>query len=191
MSCGEGNKAKAWKYFYPEGNGKAKKGYVLHHVDETLRHNDIERYYEWNVEDLVMMTNSEHIMHHNEENKYCLGRILTNETKEKISNSLKDYYESMSEEEKIKMSESHKGHESWNKGKVNCFSEESRRKMSVSRIGNKNCVGRKYSDETKKKLSESLKGKCAGLLWWNNGEECIRSRTCPEGYVRGRLKNKK
>ena len=35
--------------------------------------------------------------------------------------------------------------------------EESRHKMSLSRMGNKNCVGRKNSEETKKKISNSLK----------------------------------
>ena len=35
--------------------------------------------------------------------------------------------------------------------------EESRRKMSQSRIGNTNCVGRKISEESKEKISLSLK----------------------------------
>lgn len=41
------------------------KGYVLHHKDHKLKDTDIERYIEWNVEDLVVMTKSEHIGLHN------------------------------------------------------------------------------------------------------------------------------
>ena len=37
------------------------------------------------------------------------------------------------------------------------FSEESRKKMGLSRIGNTNCLGRVMSDEAKHKISESLK----------------------------------
>lgn len=50
----------AWKYFYFEGNGKAKKGYVLHHKDPSWKYNDIERYISWNIEDLEMMTVQDH-----------------------------------------------------------------------------------------------------------------------------------
>lgn len=34
--------------------------YVLHHKDITLKHNDIERYRQWNIEDLEVMTNPDH-----------------------------------------------------------------------------------------------------------------------------------
>lgn len=39
------------------------------------------------------------------------------------------------------------------------FSDETKMKMSESKIGNKSCIGRKLSDETKKKISEANKGK--------------------------------
>ena len=35
-------------------------GLHLHHKDDTLRHNDIERYIEWRLEDLVVLRNAEH-----------------------------------------------------------------------------------------------------------------------------------
>lgn len=35
-------------------------GYELHHKDPTLFYYDRERYYKWNIEDLVMLTNVEH-----------------------------------------------------------------------------------------------------------------------------------
>lgn len=37
---------------------------VLHHKDPDLRHTDIERYIEWRPEDLVVMSNSDHIKLH-------------------------------------------------------------------------------------------------------------------------------
>lgn len=58
------NHEKAWKYFYPEGNGKAKEGYCLHHINPDWRYNDLERYNAWNPEDLQMLTNSEHCKLH-------------------------------------------------------------------------------------------------------------------------------
>ena len=50
------------------------------------------------------------------------------------------------------------------KGK--CFSEESKKKMSNSQLGNKNAAG-KRSEEVCKKLSESHKGQVA----WNKGKK--------------------
>ena len=100
----------AWKHFYPEGNGKAKPRYCLHHKDETLRHENPDRYEEWRIEDLVMITSSEHGRHHRA------------------------------------------GCTPWNKGKTNCYSDECRKRLSESQKG-------KYiSEETRRKMSESRKG---------------------------------
>lgn len=73
--------------------------------------------------------------------------------------------------------------------------------------------GRKHKEETKKKLSESLKGKepwnkgkrmiyseetlskfseaRKGMHWFNNGIENKLAYECPEGYVKGFLQNRK
>lgn len=60
----------AWLYFYPKGKGKAKLGYVLHHIDINLKNKDIKRYKEWRIEDLVMITLSDHIkLHHTGKHK--------------------------------------------------------------------------------------------------------------------------
>ena len=64
----------AWKHFYPEGNGSAKPGYVLHHVDPSLRHCNPIRYNEWRIEDLVMITSAEHARIHHTGNQYNLGK---------------------------------------------------------------------------------------------------------------------
>ena len=63
------------------------------------------------------------------------------------------------DEARIKMSEAHKGKPGPNKGKH-------------------------FSAETIKKLSEASKG----MLWFNNGEKCVRARECPPGFVPGMLK---
>ena len=54
----------AWKHFWPEGNGAAKPGYALHHIDPSWKHNDPKRYKEWRVNDLKMVTVSEHAKIH-------------------------------------------------------------------------------------------------------------------------------
>ena len=41
------------------------KGWVLHHIDPTLQHRDIERYIRWYPEDLQPMSKSEHKRLHN------------------------------------------------------------------------------------------------------------------------------
>ena len=83
------------------------------------------------------------------------GRKHTDENKKKISNSLKGdknpfYNKHHSEETKMKISES-------NKGKT--LSEETKRKISKQCCGEKNgFYGKKHSDETRRKMS--LMAKC-------------------------------
>ena len=48
--------------------------------------------------------------------------------------------------------------------------KESREKMSAARLGNKNCVGRKLGDETKGKISQSLKD------YYSNHEQYFKGR---------------
>jgi len=94
------------------------------------------------------------------------GHLTSEETKNKISQSLKDNVP-------------------WNKGKINCYSEETRKKMSISRKGiylsektkkrmSKAREGHLVSEETKEKLSKANKGQ----IPWSKGkimtEEFIR-----------------
>lgn len=151
----------AWKHFYPEGNGKAKPGYCLHHKDETLRHENPDRYNEWNPDDLVMITSSEHGRHHragctpwNKGKTNC----YSDECRKRLSESQKGKY--ISEETRRKMSESRKGHvvseetrkKIGEKSKGRTISEEQKKKISEA---NK---GRVVSEETREKISNSLKG---------------------------------
>lgn len=139
LAISKRNRRLAWKHFYPEGKGKAKKGHCLHHINPDWKHNDIERYIQWNVEDLVIMSNFEHKrLHH-------IGTHLSDEIKRKISNAKKGKPGApRSEETRKKMSESRKGRQ---------FSEETRRKISEAK------KGKHLSEETKCKLSGAHKGK--------------------------------
>lgn len=60
-------------------------------------------------------------------------------------------------------------------------STETRKKMSETR------KGKSLSAETRKKMSEARKGS----YFFNNGVKSIRAKTCPEGFVKGRIAQKK
>ena len=50
--------------------------------------------------------------------------------------------------------------------------------------------GKHLSAETRKKISEARKGKqtcIKGTNWYNNGVKSIRAKTCPDGFVPGRI----
>lgn len=66
----------AWLHFYPEGKGRSKRGYALHHVNMELRYNDVDRYIQWNVDDLAMLTFKEHNLVHK---KHELMRAASDE----------------------------------------------------------------------------------------------------------------
>lgn len=91
------------------------------------------------------------------------GEKLLEETKRKISESLKGRH--LSEEHKRKLSEVHKGERGFWWGK--CLSEEHKRKLSEAKRGkyageNNPHWGKRHSEESKRKMSEALKGKTAG-----------------------------
>lgn len=57
-------------------------GYVLHHKDPLWKKNEPERYAQWNVEDLIMLTNEEHTRLHQTGRT---GYTLSDETRKKMS----------------------------------------------------------------------------------------------------------
>ena len=95
-----------------------------------------------------------------------------------------------SEESRKKMSESRKGENNPRFGKHH--SAEARKKISEAKKGENNPrfgkpawnKGKQHSAEARKKMSESKKGS----YFFNNGVICVRAKTCPEGFVPGRLK---
>ena len=73
-------------------------------------------------------------------------------------------------ESKKQISDTMKGRAPWNKGLKNCqpnpmsgktHTPETKRKMSKKQLGNKYCLGRKLSAETRKKISISQKKRLA------------------------------
>lgn len=82
---------------------------------------------------------------------------LSEEHKRKIAESMKGKNKGniISLEARKRMSESHKGKVPWNKGKKG-ISEETRRKMSKAKIGNQHHLGCKHSEESKRKMRDSV-----------------------------------
>lgn len=80
-----------------------------------------------------------------------------------------------SNETKRKISESKKGHIPWNKGlKIGSLSKETKRKISKSLKGRSSgMLGKKHTEETKKKISESGRGNknAEGKTPWNKGKK--------------------
>ena len=133
-----------------------------HHRRETIFSRkdliEIDEYYNRPACELIFLTKSEHMRLHH------LDKQLSAETRKKMSEANKGKH--LAEETRQKLSEAMKGENNprfgkpaWNKGKHN-------------------------SEETRKKIGEARKGK----HWYNNGVTSILAKTCPEGFVLGRLK---
>lgn len=150
------------------GSKRGKRGWVLHHKDETLKHRDKERYIQWNIEDLVPMKKESHLSLHHK------GVPKTLEHRRRISKSTQG--RKFSEEHRGRISLSLIGNKR-HLGKK--CTEESKQRMRESHLG------KSLSDETKLKLSEVRKG----MKFWNNGIINVRSRECPVGFVAGKLKH--
>ena len=120
------------------------------------------------------MRNGEHTTLHNTGNAYMKWHKHSADTRQKIAEAKRGKH--LSSEHRKKLSEAHKGKQ---------LSAETRKKMSEAHKGKHN------SAEARKKMSEAHKGKqnCTkGTNWYNNGVKNIRAKTCPEGFVPGRIK---
>lgn len=165
------NKEKAVAYFESIGElpkDRKPREYVLHHVLPCWKQYNKERYNQWNPEDLVVMTRVEHNKLH-----YLMDK---EERRKKISESnIGKHHYHHTEEAKRKLSEAHKGKP---KGPM---SEETKQKISEAR------KGIKFSEEHRRKLSETAKGR----KWYNNGIKSVMAYECPEGFVEGRIYERK
>ena len=124
-----------------------------------------------------------------------IGRKHTEETKKKISENNKGKHQlSVEHKEKLRQfnlgkhlsDETRKKISEGNKGKI--ISEETRKKLSESAKNRP-----KVSDETRKKMSESAKKRpitkgSKGMSWFNNGIVNKMGYECPDGFVKGRIK---
>ena len=130
------------------------------------------------AEELVFMRTTEHARMH------MTGLACSITTRQKISKTMTGIL--IKETTRLKISESLKGR---------TLSEEHCKNLSAANLGDKNpFFGKHHSEETRQKLSQSLKGKntwTKGSHWWNNGISSTHSRECPgEGWTRGRLSAK-
>lgn len=187
-SISQHNRNLARLHFF--GSKYGKKGWILHHVDEEMKERDPERYIQWNIEDLVSMTMSEHQSLHKKGNQNWKGRHHSQETIERM----RQVKSNVSEETREKQRQARLGKKA---------SQETRDKISKANLGNRHHLGHKCSDESKermrqshlgKPLAEEIKEKLSqvrkGLKFWNNGTINVRARECPEGFVEGRLNRK-
>ena len=141
-----------------------------HHRRETIFSRkdlkEIGEYYNRPACELIFLTSLEHKRLHN------LGKRISAEHKRKLSESMKG-------EKNPRFGKHH--------------SAEARKKISEARKGKHISArkGKHISEETRKKMSEAHKGKMNptfGTRWYNNGVICVRAKTCPEGFVKGRIK---
>lgn len=109
--------------------------------DELMIEN---RYYNRPASELIFLTKSEHRSLHMKH----MGIYGYNH--KKVTGHGTMYSKHLTDEQKKKLSEAHKGKAPWNKGKP--MSEETKRKISES---NK---GKYHSEESKRKMSEAHKG---------------------------------
>lgn len=134
------------------------KGWNCHHkkgVEFTQKELiSLGMYYNRPAEELIFLTLAEHASLH------MKGKLKSAETKKKMSEAQKGH--PVSEKTKKKLSEMNKG--KW-KGE------------------NNGMYGKKHSEEARKKLSLTHKGR----RWFNNGKISKFCYECPEGFVPGRV----
>lgn len=102
------------------------------------------------------------------------------ENRKSRSIKLKKYFANLSKEEKLRRA-----------AKISLTKRES--DFDIGSIWR----GRKHTEETKKKMSETakkqdrsgLKNPSFGKVWWTNGKENVKSEVCPEGFWKGRIVN--
>lgn len=223
MNTERTNHTIAWYYFKAIGKiprDAGKQEWCLHHVDTTLKYTDPERYNEWRIEDLVPMTMADHTALHwqdpaaklarsekiSEAKRGKPGHLHSDETRAKISAALKGH--EVPEETRAKISAGCMGRPSWlkgthglvtpwNKGKRNCYSEETLRRMGEGNRGRAQSLeerskrAKSVAEAWKdKKLLEKQAKRVSNSIWINNGDASRRiskDAEIPEGWSKGRL----
>lgn len=148
---------------------------------------DEGKYYNVQSVDLIFLLHSEHAkLHHT-------NKIVSEETRNKMSKAQLGEKNHMfgkkaADDTKKKMSDSHKGEHWYNDGKVETRAKECPERFVKGRLRNGEnhpMYGKKHTEDAKKKMSDSAKGK----YWWNNNIVEIVAKECPgEDFKKGRLR---
>ena len=179
-------KREAWKFFYPMGNGYSlitidpatgkEIQWVLHHKDDTLRINDLDRYVQWNIEDLEMMTTQDHSRLHKQAAWDAGISPLDGKTEEElevIANKKRDSWNNHSDE--------------WKREYHEKLAETRAQTGEDNPMFGIPCTYKMTEDQIatwKANIGETMKGL---FFWHKEGEKPVRSRICPgEGWERGR-----
>ena len=148
----------------------------IHHrreTDEGLSGKELLKrgeYWQRPASELIFLRHDVHRRLHKFGNKYFLGKHHSEEARKKMSQALS--------------------------GEKNHFfgkhhSKATRKKMSQAQSGEKNPMfGKHLSAAHKKKLSAAKSGEknpMFGCRWYNNGVKSVLARSCPPGFVKGRL----
>lgn len=174
MNIQNNNYFKCKQHFIDIGEWEKFDRPVMHHVLPCWRHYNLDRYLKWDYEngDIILMESSEHRKLHS------TGREWTEEQREHHRQRFTGEGNNMY------------GEEPWCKGLTK---ETDERVAEISR----KLTGRVVSNESKRKNSESHKGKPGlkgeangqfGKHWYTNGTESIMcfEGDQPNGWVRGR-----
>ena len=101
------------------------------------------------------------------------------EFRESISKKIKNYWSTLSEEER--------------EARVQKIKDTKNERGYIP----SSFKGKHHSDEFKRMISEKAKflvgekNGSYGKIWWTNGKENIKSEVCPKGFVKGRVLDKK
>ena len=107
-----------------------------------------------------------------------MNRPLAETTKRKLSEI--NIGKKLTEETKKKISDSLKGRPTYMKGRHHSLVSKMRISMALK--------GKTNDGSFSKGHQPWNKGRKTGLYWFTNGKHNIQSRTCPVGYKRGRTK---
>ena len=157
------NYAKAKKHF------NVQKGECLHHIDPSWLYEDVDRYVQWNFEDLVKMTKSEHLRMHNKGNKNAVGNKTSEEGRKRKAHFGETngmWGKTHTEEVRKRLSESSKklknnlGRHWYNNGVIQVMAFECPEGFVLGSLNHQ-----PKSEEAKRKMSDARKGKEP----WNKG----------------------
>ena len=123
---------------------------------------------------------------------------VSDETKSRISKTLKEYYKThdspwkgktCSDEQKQQMSETTKRMHSEGRCNIEAMHSEDAKKRALEH--RMETISKMSPEERKEKYARNMKGHNDGRKWWTNGKENSFSKECPAGFWKGMTRIKK